>query len=320
MKKPLKIFGIKIKDKDKLMESQSGGAFTALAEYFLGIGGVVYGCGQDSNNDAVYLRIDTIDNLWKIKGSKYVQAKIGSTYQDIEKDLKNGKIVLFSGTPCYVQAIKQYVNRLKKADNLYTVDLICHGVPSPKVYHSYLDYLEKSENAKIDKFIFRDKNINGGGWHKHVEKIIFENGKTIYSEDFTQLFYTNLPLRPSCGDCQFSNMYRVGDFTVGDYWGVQDMYPDFHDNRGVSLLFLNSERSMAIFKKIQCNVDFIETTEEKATLQHNLKQSSIIPRQSKNFWKDFQKNGIGYCIKHWSPIGGYSFRIRRKILKILKMW
>ena len=168
MQNPQKVICCKLKDPEKLMASQSGGAFTAIATAFLESGGVVYGCGMDDTNQAIYKRIDCIERLEEIKGSKYVQAKIGATYVDIEEDLKAEKIVLFSGTPCYVRAIKKFFSANKFSDNLYTVDLICHGVPSPKVYNSYLQYLERKMKSRIKTFIFRDK-IGGGGtntWKK----------------------------------------------------------------------------------------------------------------------------------------------------------
>lgn len=163
------------------------------------------------------------------------------------------------------------------------------------------------------------KNSKGGG-HKHVEKIIYENGHKEYREEYTQLYYTNLPIRPSCGICQFSNMNRIGDFTVGDYWGIDKICPEFDDNNGISIVLCNSKRAVNIFEILKNEMEYIEVTEEQAVLQHNLKQSSEIPIQSKAFWKDFKHKGIGYCIKHWSPIGGYSFRIKRKILKYLNRW
>lgn len=157
MRSPKKVICCKLKDTEKLMASQSGGAFTAIATAFLKCGGVVYGCGMDDSNQAVYKRIDHIEKLEEIKGSKYVQAKLENTYASIEADLKSGKIVLFSGTPCYVMAVKQYFSRNKFYNNLYTVDLICHGVPSPRVYNNYLHYLERKMKSKVKKFIFRDK-------------------------------------------------------------------------------------------------------------------------------------------------------------------
>lgn len=280
-----------------------------IATAFLKCGGIVYGCEMDNSNQAVYKRIDHIEKLEEIKGSKYVQAKLGNTYAGIEADLKLGRIVLFSGTPCYVMAVKQYFSRSKFYYNLYTVDLICHGVPSPRVYNSYLHYLERKMKSKIKEFIFRDKI---GGWHKHVEKIIYENGKIEYRDGYTQLFYTNLPLRRSCGECPFSTIKRCGDFTVGDFWGVQDVLPEFDDNKGVSLLFFNNDRALERFDSFKEMLKYQEISVTDAVRQPNLKGHSVIPKNVNAFWRDFQKKGIGYCISFYSP-AGIPFRIKRKI-------
>lgn len=307
---PKKVICCKLKNYENLMSSQSGGAFTAIATAFLNSGAIVYGCGMGENNQVLYKRIDSIEKLNDIKGSKYVQAKIDNTFNEIENDLVLGKIVLFSGTPCYVMAVRRYFSTKNLLDNLFTVDLICHGVPSPKVYNSYLQYLEKKKKAKIKKFVFRDKK--SGGWHKPIEKIVYENGKTEYREGYTQLFYTNLPLRKSCGKCPFSSIKRCGDFTVGDYWGVQEIYPEFDDNKGVSLLFLNNYRTFEYFNLFKNLLNFREINIEDAVKQPNLKQPSNIPENSNLFWNDFINKGIGYCIAFYSPVG-IPYRIKRKI-------
>lgn len=317
---PIRIFGAKIKNKQKLLSSQSGGAFTAVAETFLKSNAVIYGCGMDENLDAVYMRITDPEELGKIQGSKYVQARLKNAYQDIQKDLDEGKTVLFSGTPCYANAMKRYFKNHRFYKNFYTADLICHGVPSPKVYHAYLKYLEKKQNSPVRSFVFRDKTCQGGGWHKHIEKVTYADDTVAYEEGYTKLFYTNLPLRPSCGNCRFSCMSRTGDFTVGDYWGVEQIFPEFHDDQGVSLIFLNTKRAAEMFPYIRPALETVECREEQAAVQSNLKQPSHIPKCRKRFWNDFHKKGIAYCIRHWSTAGGLSFRIRRKVMKLLKLW
>lgn len=180
---------------------------------------------------------------------------------------------------------------------------------SPRVYNSYLHYLERKMKSKIKEFIFRDKI---GGWHKHVEKIIYENGKIEYRDGYTQLFYTNLPLRRSCGECPFSTIKRCGDFTVGDFWGVQDVLPEFDDNKGVSLLFFNNDRALERFDSFKEMLKYQEISVTDAVRQPNLKGHSVIPKNVNAFWRDFQKKGIGYCISFYSP-AGIPFRIKRKI-------
>lgn len=316
---PLKIYGVKLLDDDKLLQSQSGGAFTLIAEYFLKKGAAVYGVGQDINNDAVYMRVDTVEDLLSIKGSKYVQAKMNDVFQNIKEDLANGKTVLYSGTSCSVMAVKLFTQNMEYAHNLYTVDLICHGVPSPKVYKDYIEYIEKNNGARVKQFIFRDKKQ--GGWNKHLETVVLNNKKTIVSEEYTQLFYSNFIIRPSCGECPFTKMERASDFTIGDYWGIKKAFPEEYDEKGVSLLMLNSSDAIKIFEECKRGrVCYFETNEEKARLQPPLFSPSYIPKCRELFWRDYRSKGIYYCIHHWTKLGRYSFKMRRKLLKMLKKW
>ncbi len=313
---PKRIFGAKLKNHTKLMESQSGGAFAAIAEYFLKHKGIVYGCGMDSDLNVIYKRIENIDELKLIKGSKYVQAKLNDTFKHIEEDLDNGLIVLFSGTPCYVAAVKELVALNKNKNNLYTIDIICHGVPSPLIYKTYLEELETLNRSKISQFIFRAK-IAGGGWNKHMEKIIYENSMNEIREDYTKIFYTNLSLRPSCGKCKFACVDRVADFTVGDFWGVQNKFPEFYDERGVSIVFLNSERAINIWSEVSNTLEIIETDIEHA-MQPNLIAASKIPKFKKIFWNDFRKKGAIYCAKKWPPIIEFPITLKTKLKKVIK--
>lgn len=318
MELSLNIYACKLKDRDLRLKSQSGGAFTALATYFLNNSGVVYGCGMSNQNNVIYKRVDKIENLEDLKGSKYVQAEMGNIINNIKKDLDLNKLVLFSGTPCYVHAINLYFKNHINKNKLFSVDIICHGVPSPKIYRDYLTYCENNKQRKIIKFIFRDKYFDG--WHKHVEKIIFQNGEEVVSDDYTQLFYTNLTLRPSCGECHYSSMKRYSDFTIGDYWGVEKFYPELDDNTGVSLLFINKERAVPIFEDIKNELEIVKITSMEACQQRNLENPTIIPKIRNWFWKDYKKWGLSYCFKHWSPKGGMKFKIKRKIIRLFKMW
>lgn len=159
-----------------------------------------------------------------------------------------------------------------------------------------------------------------GGWHQHMEKMTFENGREYVSDDYTQLFYTNLGLRPSCGNCHFSNMNRQGDFTIGDYWGVEKHFPSFDDNTGVSLLFFNSSKSLEFEKEILENLQFIQIDEKQAVEQRNLITSTIIPKCNRWFWHDYNKYGIKFCMKYWSPTGSLVFKVKRRLLRMLRMW
>lgn len=312
---PIKVFGVKLKDKKKIMQSQSGGAFAAIAEHFINMGAIVYGCSLDENLVAVYSRITNLDDLNTIKGSKYVQANLGNTLKDVLNDLKTGKIVLFSGTPCYVAACKQFINQTQYQKQLYTVDIICHGVPSPLVYKTYLNELSQKEHSKVKKYVFRDKI--GGGWRRHIERIVYSNGKEEVSENYVKLFYTNLPLRPSCSECQFAKQERLSDFTIGDFWGIQNSFPEFNDDRGVSVIFCNSQRSVDIFNEIKRDFEVLETDISHA-MQPNLKGPSNVPFYRMLFWKDFYKHGVLYCSKKWPPIVEFPVILKAKIRRIIK--
>lgn len=296
---PAKIYGVKLKDREKKMRSQSGGAFTAIAEYFLGRGAVIYGCGMDQQLHAVYKRITSVNDLDEIKGSKYVQAELGSTLKQINDDLTANKIVLFSGTPCYAAAVIQFTRRNKNHHNLHTVDFICHGVPSPKVYYKYIEEMQTIGRRKVTSFIFRDKRQMG--WTKHIETLMYSDGKIETSENYTRLFYTNLSLRPSCGKCRFASPKRVADFTIGDFWGVQNAYSDFYDPTGVSIIFLNTAYAVEVFQNFSDSLDVIET-DLSHVMQPNLQSPSKIPVFRGLFWKDFNKRGVLYCSKKWPQI------------------
>lgn len=312
---PLEIYGVKLKDKEKQLASQSGGAFTAIAEYILSLGGVVYGCGFDYDFQVVYLRVDNVSDLYKLKGSKYVQAKIsGSTYDDLLSDLSNGRTVLFSGTACYCEAVRKYIEFKKVKGQLITVDLICHGVPSPKIYRDYISYLEKEKESTVIDFSFRYKQP--GGWHVHEERIKYANGDSEIRKEYTTIFYTNIILRPSCGKCQYASLDRKSDFTIGDFWGIEKKYPEHHDKDGMSVILLNSNFAIEIFDKCKNNLDYFQV-EAKDIIQPNLLHSTRIPLRHVFFWYDYKRKGIEYCFKKYWPKKSLIVNIKGLVKKIL---
>ena len=150
-----------------------------------------------------------------------------------------------------------------------------------------------------------------------MERVVYENGNWENRDDYTKLFYTNLPLRSSSGKCPFSKVKRVSHFTVGDFWGVQNAFPKFYDNRGVYIVFLNTDRSVSIFDEIASTMELLETDIEHG-MQPNLKGSSKIPRFRKLFWRDFQRRGVLYCAKKWPPIIGFPFAAKSIIKKMIR--
>lgn len=210
-----KVYAVKHKDEMTRAASRSGGIFTALSDQVLSNGGVVYGCVLTEEFDAVHIRTDNAEDRNRMRGSKYIQSKLGDTFKSVKTDLDAKKSVLFSGTSCQVAGLKKYIG--KEYDNLFCVDIVCHRVPSKKIWEAYLCWQEQKMHSKVASVDFRNKK--DFGWHDHVEILCFENGKSTSSRVFKELFYGHTVLRPSCYECPYKSVMHPGDITIADYWG-----------------------------------------------------------------------------------------------------
>lgn len=249
--------------------SSSGGVFTILANYVLEKKGGVCGCTFDEKDlKAKHIIINKIEDLNKLRGSKYIQSEIGNCYKEILKLLKTGELVLFSGTPCQVAGLKRFL--LKDYENLLTVDILCHGVPSAKVYQKYLKEIFKSENEKIINVKFRDKEY---GWSSESTYNITTNlNKYIINcneNNFQKAFVKNICLRKSCTNCQYCTTKRVGDFTIGDFWRIDYFYPELNDGKGTSLFLINNEKAQSILNTIENNFKKIRKVPLKYAIAGN---------------------------------------------------
>lgn len=315
-----KAYAVKLKSNVKRLNSQSGGLFTSFAETIIENGGIVYGAGFDAFNHVRHLRISTTDGIDNLKKSKYVQSYIDDTYKNVISDLKNGKIVLFSGTPCQVAGIESCLRvRNISMDNFYSCDFICHGVPSPKLYEKYLEFLEK-KNGKIKTFCFRDKKVNG--WHDHFESYVLDNNEEekkiscVYSD----IFSSNLALRKSCETCQYASKNRPSDITMGDCWGIEKIKPDlWNDNLGVSVCLIQTKKGLELFEMSKSKLDYFEIDSANYS-QPNLLAPSTVPYQKENFWNDYIKISFEKLLKKYSVYGGIIFKIKRRILKKIRKW
>lgn len=313
------VIGAKQKNYDKRVSSQSGGAATVISEYFIKQHAVVYGVGFNDGLDVVYHRITEIEELRKIKGSKYVRAYINNTFTNVLQDLKSGKKVLFIGHACVIAGLKKIVERNDFKDNLYTMDFVCHGTPSHELYREYLDWVEIRERKKIASFNFRYKDITNGGWRQSGEKIKFEDNSQIISTEYTDLFYANLGLRSCCSVCKFSSYKRISDFTVADYWGIENSDPDFADNAGVSLIMLNSQRSHEVFDYLNEQCDLIASDIQKCQ-QPNMIAPSPIPAYRSLYWKELKEHGFVRALKKFTRYGGLITKVRKRIYKYTGRW
>lgn len=291
------------KNEEVRMSSSSGGIFTLIAEYVLDMGGVVFGAAFDNNLDVRHIEVKSKAELSRLRGSKYLQSVIGNSFRIAKKFLDEGKYVLFTGTPCQISGFKSYLG--KDYDNLILQDIVCHGVPSSMVWRKYLDYRKSKINEKMNGEKMPNFRNKISGWYKYCVSIYFENNKE-YVEDhsfdiYMKAFLNDLCLRRSCYACHFKSLERESDITLADFWGVNNILPDMYDDRGTSLVLINSEKGMNILKKISCHMKYKEVDIDEA-IKYNPSavRSCSIPRKRGKFMnnirtKNFEKTVNKYA-------------------------
>lgn len=303
------VYAVKHKNDEERLSSQSGGMFAALSDIVLKKGGVIYGCVFDENFKAIHIRTDSEEGRNKMRYSKYVQSDMNDCFQQAANDLQNGRLVLFSGTSCQIAAIKSFL-KLKKikynSDKFYTVDIVCHGVPSPLVWKDYLDWEQSKRKATIKKVICRNKRKFG--WKSHVTTITWNKGLPINSRVFPKLFYSHVILRPACYRCPYKSVMHPADITIADYWGIDKALPGFKDDKGVSLVLINNEDGKKLFRLSSENL-FYEQTLIEDSLQQPLVSPYDPPDNREEFWKDYSQHDFEYIARKY---GDYHFY---KVLK-----
>ncbi len=277
-------------DEEVRLSSSSGGMFALFAEHILDLGGVVFGAAFDENLEVKHFSVESKENLYKFRSSKYMQSVIGDSYINAKKILETGRPVLFTGTPCQIRGLHLYLG--KEYDSLYTQDMICHGVTSAKVWKKYLNYLEKINNTEVDTSFLPSFRFKTYGWLNYSVNIHFKNNK-IYNQKhrndpFVKLYLSNLLLRFSCYKCNCRGVNRVSDITLADFWGVDKLMSDMFDNKGTSLVFLNSEKARKLFDAVKTKCVFKETTVDVATKYNSsMYISPIRPLKRKALSKKF---------------------------------
>lgn len=290
------IYAARHKEMHEIETSRSGAAFIAISDYILENGGIVYGVGYKDHFKVVHKRAINKEERNEFKGSKYVQSDLDGIFRQVKKDLKDGKMVLFSGTPCQTAGLNSFVGK-KLRENLILVDIVCHGVPSPYVWRDYLEYIERKFGDNVIKVDFRDKSRIG--WKGHIETFVFENGDKKEFKLYTNLFYQHIMLRESCGKCYYTNFFRPSDFTLADYWGWNKISSDFNiDNKGCSLLLINTLKGQSIFEKIKCNL-FLIRSNKNLCIQPNLSHPTIMNCNSQKFIIDYKKKGIEVVLRKY---------------------
>ena len=312
---PPKAFAVKHLDDTVRMSSRSGAAFIAFSDIILNRSGVVYGASMQSDFSVHHCRAINKNQRDSMKKAKYVQSNTVNIYPKVAQDLNDGKEVLFSGTPCQVAGLRSYLSESKIDDSgLYCCDLVCHGVPSPLIWKEYVSYIRNKYGKKIIEVNFRDKEF---GWNTHFESFVLENKKRkIVRRDYTDLFYQHIMFRPSCHNCYFANIYRPGDLTLADFWGIENNDASFDDNRGVSLVLVSSKKGQKLFEQAQNDFQWFECEIANCLQPTLVNPSDVSPRREK-FWDDYKKMEFSKFLKKYTTPEDFKSVVKKKIKEIL---
>lgn len=308
--KPL-AYGARHKDMNEVETSRSGAAFIAISDFILEQGGVVYGAGYTDHFRVVHKRATTKEERDEFKGSKYVQSDMTGVFRQVKQDLRDGLTVLFSGTPCQTSGLNSYVGK-RLRENLFLVDIVCHGVPSPYIWRDYIAYLEKKQGSPIVWVNFRDKQKYG--WAAHHETFKFKMGGGKMS--FTYLFYKHIILRKSCEKCHFTNLHRPSDITIADFWGWQKTDPNINsDDKGVSLVLINTEKGRKLFEASKDRMNTVQADIQNC-LQPNMQHPTKIDRKRNEFERDYQAKGFDFVYKKYGE-DGWRYKVDKIQIRII---
>ena len=303
------------KNEEIRLNSSSGGIFTLIAEQVINNSGVVFGAVFGEDFAVIHKYIESKEELGALRGSKYVQSEIGDTYKQAQQFLKQGRQVLFTGTPCQISGLKSYLQ--KDYDNLMCIDIICHGVPSPKVWKSYVQFRENQAGSQPWRIAFRLKNE---GWKRFSVSFLYKNDteyqETLYKDLYMKAFLKNVCLRPSCYACEFKTLHRESDITLADFWGIQNILPEMDDDKGTSLVFVNSTNGELLLEKIKDKILYKEVDINQAIVYNSaaVKSAKYNPKRD-DFFNELDKVSFDILIRrHCSD--RISARIKRKAIEI----
>lgn len=312
------IFAAINKDEDIRFKSTSGGFFSGLSDCVIEEGGVVYGAAFDKAVTVHHIRAINKEERNKCRGSKYIQSNMDGAYKKAKRDLIDGEKVIFSGTPCQIAGLRAFL--AKEYDNLITVEVVCHGVPSEKFWLDFLMLAEKKTGHRVVAANVRDKSKYG--WHHPLTKLFYEDGKPHSfrgEQSFFELFNTNLILRPSCLACKYITYHRPADISIGDYWGIERFRKDFDDNKGTSQIIINTEKGKLAFEACKERMEYFACDKEHC-YQGRLNGRSYINPKTEQFRQEYREKGISYVLWKYTDynwINKYWKKVIRRIELIM---
>lgn len=313
------VYGYKIDNKSTLLLSSSGGAFTSIVESFCYDNFVIFGVKFDENLNAVHDFIQDKKDIQMFRKSKYVQSDVKDSYKKAKEFLNKGCKVLFTGTPCQIAGLKKYLN--KEYENLLSVEIICHGVPSKKVLNKYLEFEENKYNSKVKSINFREKVEKDGKYNSRNLKLVLENGKEIVEDSqkniYLKGFHKGLFYRPSCYTCKFANTNRNADITIADSWGIENIYKDIDVHQGHSLVILNTKKGKEYFNT---NQEETIKLDEQFVINNNAQYSrpTKVHKNREKFFNNLDKMPIDKLVNKCTKVPLVK-RVVAKGLRLLKI-
>ena len=309
-----KVYAGRLKDRETLLKSSSGGAFTALSDYFLDKGNMVIAATynyQTHMEEFEFLRNKTERDA--ARGSKYVQSHLGSIFKNVELWLRENPVknLLFVGMGCQAEGFRKFAEIRGFRDRVYIIDIICHGSPSPKLWREYAFSLEKKAGGKITYLTFKDKR---NGWRTPTAVAVIK-GNEIPIKDYVRVFYNRCALRPSCHKCPFATTERKTDITIGDFWHIEKAIPDFYDPDGTSVFLIHTGHGEELFNNIKENLEY-RLSDTKQCWQANLEAPTPMSEHRQEFWKDYQRKGIDFIMKKYGTVSLKS-KVKNKLLKMI---
>lgn len=299
-------YAAKHKDRNVLRESTSGGAFTALSDLILEQGGVIYGAayGREFGEGGLsvsHYRAETKEERDRFRFSKYVQSDTRDTFSQVREDLKKGRVVLFTGTPCQNAGLRGYLGGEHWPDNLILCDVICHSVPSPRIWADYVEFLEREYgdgSATLNRAQFRTKEVP---WSRTAKSFVFTLGNDphVHMDDryHKLLFQARTATRPSCYSCRFASLQRVTDLTIADYWGIEKYLPEFTDDDGVSIILVNTKKGEGYFRRMGERMEWVRRPVSEC-LKEQPRLSSPLPapegKAREAFWEAWLSGKLNF--------------------------
>lgn len=303
---------VRNKNAEIVKDSTSGGAFSVFAQYVFDNDGVVFGAGYDSDMNVVCKKAYNMNQIAEMRGSKFVQSNLGNTFQEIKQLLKEGSLVLFTGTPCQVGGLLSYIK--EKPSNLICIDFVCRGVPSPKLWRNYLDMMEAKYKSKIIAAKFKNKTY---GYHATTMKVDFANGKTWYGsgriDPMMKAFVSEMASRPSCGDCKFKGIIRPSDITMFDCYEYSKITGNHDDDKGYTSLFIHSDKGIEIFQEVKNQFIVLEVPVNELVTENGIMVcNSAKPSEKRTkFYEAANRTAIDKAMSEVSPITVKDYAIER---------